>query len=220
MTKPVMCMLEGISASGKSTLAKHIHFESLRVYVTDENVEDDNIAIHSTDDLREELFGNVDEQGKNDELYHELHARICKDLQAGKNTIYDATNLNKKRRIAFLQSLEGIECHKVCVMIFAAVQQCIEFNRNRKHMVPDEVICKQYRNWQPAHYSEGFDAVYMAVAQLSSDGRKQKFQLKALFEHADDIQCRNDDQSDNSSGEYIDKNKSCYIITDVKEYPF
>ena len=187
MTKSVMCMLEGISASGKSTLAKHLKFDDFCVYAVDEIVEDDNTVIHSTDDLREELFGNVDEQGKNDELYHELHARIRRDLQDGRNIIYDATNLNKKRRIAFLQSLEGIDCYKVCVMIFATVQQCIEWNRNRDRKVPDEVIYKQYGNWQPAHYSEGFDAVYVAVPQLPNQDHKPKFQLKALFERADDV---------------------------------
>ena len=62
--------LVGLPASGKSTYAKKLS-------------EQYNAKIHSSDALREELFGDVDaiSKDKNDILFEELHKRIKKDLR-------------------------------------------------------------------------------------------------------------------------------------------
>ena len=72
-TKPTLLMLCGIPASSKSTIAEK--------YVKDHK----NTIIHSSDALREELFGNVNDQNNNEVLFTELHRRIKADLSAGKN---------------------------------------------------------------------------------------------------------------------------------------
>ena len=94
---PTLMMLVGIAGSGKSTYAK-----SLSKYYT----------IHSSDDLREEMFGDVNENSResNAKLFDELHRSIKEDLKSGKDVIYDATNLNRKRRLGFLQELKNIPC--------------------------------------------------------------------------------------------------------------
>ena len=91
-----MIMMVGIQGSGKSTFAKN-----MKDYV-----------VHSSDELRKELFGSVNYQEKNNELFDELHKRIINDLKKGKNVIYDAMNISYKRRILFLEKLNNIACKK------------------------------------------------------------------------------------------------------------
>lgn len=190
MEKATLCMLEGISASGKSTLARHINFENNSMQIVDEVVKKENIVIHSSDDLRQELFGDVNEQSRNGELFNELHKRIKRDLKLGKNVIYDATNINKKERCAFLRDLKGIDCKKICLMVIADFKQCLEFNQNRERKVPDYAIKRQYRNWQPAHYSEGFDEIYIGFTR-PNDYDSSKYILPTLFNRIDSFDQKN-----------------------------
>ena len=81
-------MMVGLPGSGKSTAAREL---SIR----------ENAVLHSSDDLREELFGNADSQYRNDLLFQELHKRINRDLTDGKSIVYDATNLSYKKRKTF-----------------------------------------------------------------------------------------------------------------------
>ena len=90
-------MIVGLPASGKSTYAKELS-------------EKYNANIHSSDVIREELSGDVNNQNINSKVFQTLHSRIKEDLRNGKNCIYDATNINYKRRMAFLQELNKIPC--------------------------------------------------------------------------------------------------------------
>ena len=79
-------MLVGLPGSGKSTISNELNGE-----------------VFSSDALRKELWGDENTQGDNTLLFNELHKRIEKGLKEGKNCIYDATNINAKKRIQFLQ---------------------------------------------------------------------------------------------------------------------
>lgn len=162
---PTLIVMMGLSGSGKSTLARHFYIEDGDIVVKDNVNDTGNPVIHSSDSLREELFGDVAEQTRNDELFVELHRRIKRDLCSGKSVIYDATNLNKKRRVAFLRELKNIECRKVCTATMASLEDCLKNNANRDRKVPNEVIKRQYANWQPPHFHEGFDVIYFAFLQ-------------------------------------------------------
>lgn len=63
---PILIMMVGVQGSGKSTIAQHIR----------DKISSVPVHIFSSDQLREELFGNVDEQNRNNELFRELHRRI------------------------------------------------------------------------------------------------------------------------------------------------
>ena len=88
-----LIMMCGLVASGKSFVANQLALK-------------ENAVIHSSDELRIELFGDVNEVDKNGEVFQELHKRIKDDLKKGKNVIYDATNLNHKKRKGFLEELK------------------------------------------------------------------------------------------------------------------
>lgn len=139
-------MLCGIPGSGKSYFAKCLSHQT-------------NAKIHSSDDLRQEILGNINYQDKNQDIFNILHSRIKADLIAGKSVIYDDTNINKKRRIAFLQELSKIRCCKKCIVIATPYGVCLKNNSLRDRKVPEEVIRKMYMNWQPPHYSEGWEYI-------------------------------------------------------------
>lgn len=118
-TKPVLVVMTGLPASGKSVL-------SLKL------AEEYNAAVFSSDALRKELFGDEGNQGNNSKLFIELHRRIKECLRSGNNAIYDATNISSKRRRAFLQELNKIDCHKKCVIVATPYEQCQENNHKRR----------------------------------------------------------------------------------------
>jgi len=164
-----MIMMMGISGSGKSTLAKHIYIENDNIVVHEEANESDIPKVHSSDDLRKELYGDATNQEHNNELFVELHRRIKDDLRNGKHVIYDATNINKKLRVSFLNELKNIACKKVCIAVMTPYKVCIENNQARERKVPEKVIRKMYKNWQPPHFHEGFDEIHFAFLCNSSN---------------------------------------------------
>lgn len=106
-------MLMGISGSGKSTLAQAL-------------ARNCDYKIFSSDGLREELFGDATDQAHNSEVFDELHRRILKALDAGESCVYDATNLNRKRRIQFLERLKKYkELKKGIVVLATPVDFCV-----------------------------------------------------------------------------------------------
>lgn len=97
---PVLFFMVGLPASGKSTYAKELS-------------KNYNAIILSSDEIRKELCGDENSQDKNNEVFIVLHRRIKEYLKSGKNVVYDATNVNSKRRKAFLDELKNISCKKL-----------------------------------------------------------------------------------------------------------
>ena len=86
---PILFMGVGIPGSGKSTWLEN-------------NKEEYNYTIHSSDSIREQL-GDINDQSKNSQVFETLHNRIKTDLLNGKSVAMDATNLSRKKRINFLK---------------------------------------------------------------------------------------------------------------------
>lgn len=143
-------MLIGIPGSGKSQEAEFIAKEY-------------DAVIHSSDKLREEIFGDINHQTNNGKLFAELHARIGRDLKAEKNVIYDATNINSKKRMAFLKTLRNVKCEKIGIIMATPYAQCLENNKNRERSIPEEVIKRMYMNFQTPYYYEGFDLIQIVL---------------------------------------------------------
>lgn len=149
MEKPKLFMLVGLPASGKSKIANELSVK-------------ENAIIHSSDKLREELFRDVNECSKNNELFQELHKRIKQDLKDGKNVIYDATNISWKKRKTFLEELKKINCQKICYLVATPYEICLQQNKNRERQVPEHVIKKMYLNFYIPQYYEGWSKIHIA----------------------------------------------------------
>lgn len=145
----------GLPGSGKSVYAEKLQ-------------NDYGYRIHSSDNLRNVLFNNVNEQNKNDILFRILHKNIKSDLLSGKNVIYDATNINRKKRIAFLNSISNIPCIKYCILLPTPYHICLENNKQRERSVPTHVIERMYKSFQIPYYRDGFDAVFIDSTKLPS----------------------------------------------------
>lgn len=152
-SKPTFLMLVGLPGSGKSTY--------IEKYC-------ENCTVHSSDAIREELSGDINNQDINAQVFKTLHKRIKADLIAGKNTVYDATNISWKRRKAFLQELSSIDCWKDCILIATPFELCVERNNLRERKVPYFVIERMYKNFDIPWYNEGWDSIEIAYTNTQA----------------------------------------------------
>jgi predicted kinase len=145
-------MMIGLPASGKSEQAKKLAVEN-------------DAEIFSSDTLREEMFGDVNHQADNNILFKELHKRIRECLASGKSTIYDATNINYKRRMEFLKSLNKIPCEKIAVLMATPYEVCLERNAQRERKVPEHVIKRMYMSYNSPYWYEGWNDIQIVYSE-------------------------------------------------------
>ena len=139
-------MMVGIPSSGKSTIAKEI-------------AKQENAVIIATDDLREELFNDVNSQVDNDLVFRTAMQRVKQNLK-NRNVILDATNINYKRRMSMLHELNYIkDLQKIAVLIATPYEECLQRNKMRDRKVPENVIKRMYYNIHIPQYYEGFDEI-------------------------------------------------------------
>lgn len=144
--KPTFVMLCGLVASGKTTYAYNIAYDM-------------NAVVVDSDEYRKHLFGDECCQNNNQKLFQVMHKTIKDCLRAGKNVVFSATNLNSKRRKAFLNELTKIHCEKKCVIMATPFEQCLKNNKNRERQVPEDVMWRMYKSWQTPAMFEGFDNI-------------------------------------------------------------
>ena len=152
MDKPIFIMMCGLPASGKSTKAQELATEY-------------DATVFSSDALRAEWYGNEDIQGDNNKLFIELHRRIKDCLRGGKSAIFDATNINYKKRISFLAELKNISCSKICVLIATPYEECVKRNAERERKVPEDVIKRMYKNINIPYWYEGWDDIQIVYSE-------------------------------------------------------
>lgn len=150
----VMC---GISGSGKSEEALSL----AKKY---------NAVIHSSDSLRKEIFGNESNQDHNGEVFDELHKRIKVDIDSGKDIIVDATSITIKSRARF----RDYKCRKIAYILTTSEELAKSRNKNRKRVVPDEVIDSQIARFQIPFVGE-FDQI---VFSDRAGYRQEEFESK------------------------------------------
>ena len=140
-------MMCGVSGSGKSTWAGVY----AKIYYAE---------VFSSDAIRAELFGDENNQKHNSQVFDVLHERVRSTLIQGKDCVYDATNLNRKRRIAFLKSLEDIEnLEKTIIICAAPFSECVARDEGRARTVGKEVIYRQISQFEMPLYEEGWDTI-------------------------------------------------------------
>lgn len=135
-------MLVGIPGSGKSTYAAKLKKSGYLVF--------------SSDKTREQT-GETD----NAVLFGVIQKRIIRALKDGKNCVLDATNMNRKKRTAFLEKLSGRGVKCVCDLFVVPADVCKERNRMREddHGVTDAVIDRMVASFQCPWYADGFDEI-------------------------------------------------------------
>lgn len=139
-------MLVGLPGSGKSTFAQ---------------IHKDNAVWLSSDKIREKLFGNAEIQKNPSEVFDLMKKETKEALLSGQNVIYDACNINSRRRRGFLSELGKIPCQKICYIMATPYEVCLRQNKKRNRVVPEEAIQRMYYNFQTPFYHEGWDEIHI-----------------------------------------------------------
>lgn len=148
MTK--LTVLVGLPASGKTTLAKKL-------------AERDGAIILSSDAIRAELYGDESVQGDPAKVFRIMKERAVRALKEGRDVVYDATNINAKKRTTLLKELRNqvSNLQAECVMVLCPYGICLMRNRERDRVVPEEAIERMLHNFQVPYVNEGWDAIFM-----------------------------------------------------------
>lgn len=149
-------MLVGMAGSGKSTFAKSLY----------EGRED--VVYLSSDELREELIGDVNNQDINKNIFDEMLTRTRNALNENKHVIYDATNISRKRRRGLLSQLPK-DTYKSVVYFASSIETALKQNELRDRVVPRHVIERMYKNLQIPIYSEGWDDIQFEYDEFTLD---------------------------------------------------
>lgn len=194
MTKFIMTV--GLPASGKSTFSKEL-------------AERENATLYSSDEMRIELYGDVNHNEDNGKLFEEIYKRVREDLKSGKSVVVDATNISSKRRIGVLQQFRKYE--KECHYFVTPFKECVRRNLNRDRIVPLEAMDRMYKTLQvPAKY-EGWDAIALHH-DSDLDEQWNPFGTKMLYTH--------DSLFDNLSGFHEYFNDIYNLPQDTKYHSF
>lgn len=140
-----LIMLTGIPGCGKSTVA--------------DSYKERGYHIYSSDAIREELYGKEDIQGNAAEVFNFLTERIKKDLKQGQPCVMDATNLSRKRRRSLLSTIAKYPGKRICIIVLASPQECLERNAKRSRHVPEERLYEMLCSFETPYYYEGWDQI-------------------------------------------------------------
>lgn len=164
-----LIMLIGLPGSGKST------------YATRYKSNYPNTAIVSSDNIREELFGNANDQTHNGEVFTTMLNRTREFLRADIDVIYDATNINRKRRINLLKELPK-DTISIAVFFAVAFSLCKEQNEQRARVVPNEVMERMYKSINIPHYGEGFSDIIIEGSPVYKEevNRRQIAEIESI----------------------------------------
>lgn len=143
-------MAVGLPGCGKSTYYGHLS-------------QYEDIDRVSSDEIRERCFGDVNDQTHNGEVFQIAIKEIIQLLKAGRNVYFDATNINRKKRISLLKSLKratrSLDIHWKAIIFAVPADVCIERQEKRIRKVPQEVIYRMMRNFHVPAYFEGWDEI-------------------------------------------------------------
>lgn len=175
-------MLAGLPGSGKSYYAASLLKE---MALADASA--GNSLWLSSDLIRKELYGSEEEQGDPKKVFEQMRLRTEQALSEGKTVIYDACNLNSKKRTAFLNNLRRFHCEKICVLFAVPYEECLKRNKERERQVPEDVIKRMYLNFNTPYYYEGWDRIQILYPEgaAGSYGRPEDY-VESLMDYEQD----------------------------------
>lgn len=178
----------GLPGCGKSTYAN-----SLVEY-------GNNVYIASSDNLREELYGDINDQLHNAEVFQELYKRASYHLENGTDVIIDATNTTiKSRRNIFNSGIDFNKHEAICVIFDTPFEECVRRDSLRARNVGKEVIEKFYKSYQIPFMEEGWTNIIFIgeteennnidffFEQLKDFDQKTKWHNLTLDKHSEKV---------------------------------
>ena len=158
---PKLIMMVGVAGSGKSTVAMRIASQTK-----------EEVVLLSSDAIRGEIYGDENCQRDPGRVFDIMYQCTVAALSQGISVVYDATNLNCKRRMNFLKSIAHIDCKKTCVVVVTTPEDIKERMKLRDRKVPMEVVHKQLCQFQCPNYYEGWDKIVVIYNSKPEDCRE------------------------------------------------
>ena len=112
------------------------------------------------------MYGDAGEQKNPGAVFNEMNNRLFRALKNGESVVYDATNINSRKRVALVNDIHSrcpdTQC--ICVIILCSIKECKRRQDNRDRKVPGYVIDDMARNFQVPYFHEGWDAICLYEA--------------------------------------------------------
>ena len=144
--KNVLIVLGGLPASGKSTYAEML-------------VASGRFQRVCPDLIRKELYGDENIQGDGARVFKIAHHDIREYGCLSENVVFDATNINAKRRKEFVKSMRGYFDVIIFKWFSTPYTLCLARNEERERKVPEEVITRMWENFEHPTLDEGWDYI-------------------------------------------------------------
>ena len=155
----------GIPGSGKSNYAKKCLIN-------------DNTEYLSSDGIRIELYG-FEDQTHNDVVFETMKKRTLNALRDGKDVIYDATNLSKKRRSGIISEARKLGAQINAYLCCTPINIILERNITRvERQLPWDKLVQMIQSIEPPMYYEGFDNIYLIDGGMYNDVYDYNFLIK------------------------------------------
>lgn len=155
----------GIPGSGKSNYAKKYLLTNNSVYL-------------SSDDIRIELYG-FEDQTHNDVVFETMKKRTLNALKEGKDVIYDATNLSKKRRGGIINEAHKLDAQVDAYLCCTPINIILERNITRaERQLPWDKLVQMIQSIEPPMYYEEFDNIYLIDGGMYNDVYDYNFLIK------------------------------------------
>jgi len=146
--RPSAHILIGLPGSGKSTLARRLAEQYAPA------------SIVSSDEIRKHLYGDEAIQGEAARVFRLARSNLLAAVRAGRNVIYDATNINPKfRRLTIRELRENGVRWIIGYWLNVPLRICQERNRERERVVPEAALHRMLveLHRSPPSFHEGFD---------------------------------------------------------------
>ena len=143
MDPPRIVVLVGLPGSGKSTYVEQL----------------DGVAL-SSDAIRKVLVDEETIQTIHDRVFQTLRYLLRHRLGLRRPVTYiDATNLTPEERSPYIGIGKAYGCTLEAVYFDVPLAVCLERNRARQRMVPEEALATMAAKLVPPSEAEGFDLV-------------------------------------------------------------
>ncbi len=147
---PVLTVMVGLPASGKTTMAQKIMAE-----------EPENVYL-SSDMVRKDLYGDEDDPGDPEEVFGEVNRRIYNELRAGRSVLYDASNLHIAARSHVLEAVPSDDVTVRFWVINTPLETCLFRNATRDNPMAEDVLKKLAKRYV-APKAEEYDGLCIIV---------------------------------------------------------
>ena len=144
--KNVLIVMCGLPASGKSTYSQWLAESGIFQRVC-------------PDLIRKELYGDENIQGDGEKVFKIAYRDMREYGCLSENVVFDATNINSKRRKELVENMRGYFDIIICKWFSTPIDICVQRNMARERQVPQEVIKRMWWNFENPTLAEGFDLV-------------------------------------------------------------